>query len=102
MLAGGIRVTSRLDIPQSDEQVSRIGMSRPHPSLERHENGSFRLITTIRVDHTKFSQVALKQQQQLIQVLRRLDLLCQVISLSFLNPFEFRKPKTGCQNTFFQ
>ena len=23
--------------PQSDEQVSRIGMSRPHPSLSRRE-----------------------------------------------------------------
>ena len=32
--------------PQSDEQVSRIGMSRPHPSLGILENGSFRLITT--------------------------------------------------------
>jgi hypothetical protein len=31
---------------QSDEQVSRIGMSRPHPSLERRENGPFRLMTT--------------------------------------------------------
>ncbi len=54
-LTAGLRVTSRLGIPQSDEQVLRTGMSRPHPSLERRENGSFRLITTIiRVDHTKF------------------------------------------------
>jgi hypothetical protein len=57
--------------------VSRTGMSRPHPSLERRENGSFRLNTTIRVDHTKFSQVAIKQQHQLIQVLRNLKMTHQ-------------------------
>ena len=29
----------------------------------------------------------------------RLDILCQVLSSSFLNPFECRKPKTGCQTS---
>ena len=41
--------------------------------------------------------MAIKQQTTPHPSLEKTWLSCQVLFLSFLNPFEFRKPKTGCQ-----
>jgi hypothetical protein len=71
-----------LRAPRMTSRVSLIGMPRPHPSLERLEMDRLGSLRPIRVDHTKFSEVAMKQQHQLVQVLRRLDILCQVPQVS--------------------
>ena len=72
------------------------GMPRPHPSLERLEMDLLGSLRPIRVDHTKFFKWQLNNNTNSSKSWR-LDILCQVLSSSFLNPFEFRKPKTGCQ-----
>ena len=72
------------------------GMPRPHPSLERLEMDLLGSLRPIRVDHTKFFKWQLNNNTNSSKSWR-LDILCQVLSSSFLNPFECRKPKTGCQ-----
>jgi hypothetical protein len=72
------------------------GMPRPHPSLERLEMDLLGSLRPIRVDHTKFFKWQLNNNTNSSKSWR-LDILCEVLSSSFLNPFEFRKPKTGCQ-----